>query len=477
MVMLSRGGFRGLGFFGLTLVLLPLSGGALAQSLNQTLITAYQNNPQIRAERARQRTTDEEMTRAVAGYRPQASLLAQTGRAVDRDQTVYTQQIQQSFTKIVEDKVHVVTAQRRDPRSVTVQLQQPIYDGGRTPAAVESAGLLVQRGRAALQSVEAGVLNDAVGAYYALYRDQTIVDLVAENVQSLKRQLEATRARYQARDVTQTDIAQSEARLARGLSDRIQAEGNLAATRSNYLRVVGAASGKAESPPPLPADLPKSREEALSFAENNPDVIASVYGEAQARSDIDVASSSLRPNLAVTASGTRQDQTDQPNYTRNSAQVMLQLSIPIYDGGMSYSRTRGAKQTAEQRRYELATTRGKVIDQIERAWQGLVTARARITSITEQKRAAEIALDSVGREVLVGTRTVLDQLNAVQEVLDAKTGLVRAQYDEATAIYALLVATGRFSAENQNLPEIYDAKANYEDVRSRWVGTGINTDP
>ncbi len=456
--------------------LLALPDVVAAQTLDQTLIWAYQNNPQIQSERARQRTTDEEVTRALAGYRPTVDVIAQTGRAVDRDQSVYTQQVQTSYTTYSENKVHTVTRNRRDPHSVVVEFQQPIYDGGKTPAAVNSAEWLVKRGRAALQSAEAGVLSDAVTAYYDLYRDQTIVDMVAENTQALERQLAATRARYKVKDVTGTDIAQSEARLARGISDRTLVEGNLAATRSSYLRVVGMAPGKAAKPPPLPADVPKTRQEALSFADNNPDVVSATFAESQARSDIDQAYSALNPNLSLNAAALRQDETDQPNYARNSAQVLLQLKIPLYDGGVSYSRIRGAKQTAEQRRNELENTRNKVIDQIERAWQGLVTARSRITSINEQKRASEIALDSVSREVLVGTRSVLDQLNAVQELLDAKVGLVRAQHDEAVAVYSLLVAIGRFNAEGLNLPvDIYDAKANYEDVRSRWFGTGSDT--
>ena len=243
------------------------------------------------------------------------------------------------------------------------------------------------------------------------------------------------------------------------------------------VRVVGVAPGKAATLPPLPTNLPKSREEALSFADNNPEVVAANFTEAELLVDIDVAKSLLYPQLSASASASRQDQPEGTtwSYARNSAQGMVQLAIPVYDGGDAYSKIRGAKQAAQQAHYDVLTARNKVVDQIDRAWQRLVTAKSQIVSITEQRRAAEVALESVSREAAVGTRTVLDQLNAEQELLDAKIGLVRAQHDEGMAAYGLLLAIGRVNPDALKMAvDVYDPTVNYEDVRGRWFGTDIN---
>lgn len=435
-----------------------------AQTIDETLAAAYRSNPLLQAERARQRATDETIAQALSGWRPTVSVSSDIGRA--RDWNTTTDTVRKTVTE---------TTRMRSPASVAGTVRQPLYRGGRTVAETSRAENNIQRGRALLQGVEQQVLLDAATAHLNLLRDTAVLDLNTNNEQVLTRQLAATRDRFQVGEVTRTDVAQAEARIARARADRIQAEGNLTSTRANYRRVVGEGPTTIQ-PARLPPNLPPSEPVALQRVVENPSVIAATFNEKAARDNVDVVAGELLPTVNLQGTLSRGEEATTRGVDGDRASVQLTFVVPLYQQGLVEARIREAKQVAGQRRIELDDARRRAREDTTRSWEALNTARARMVAIQAQIRAAEVALEGVIQESRVGSRTVLDVLDAEQELLNAKVQLVQSQRDEVVAAFQLTAATGQLTAARLGLPvEIYDPTRNYAETRGRWWGTGVDT--
>jgi outer membrane protein len=436
----------------------------LAQSMEEVLATTYRTNPQLSADRARLRAIDEGVPRALSNWRPVVSLSAQAGKGRDRLRT------DTDGTTTSSDRL-------RTPEVASLSVQQPLYRGGRTLAETSRAENLVLQGRAQLQSTEQSVLLDAATAHTNLLQDQAVLDLNVNNEQVLQRQLDAARDRFQVGEITRTDVSQAEARLSRARADRIQSEGNLTSTRANYLRIVGELPTRL-SPARVPAVLPTTEADALAAAAaENPAVVAAQYAERASRDDVDLVAGEFLPTLSLQGTLSRQHETQTRGLERDVAEVTAVLSVPLYQAGSVDARVREAKQTASQRRILVEDTLRRAREDATRTWEALTTARARIQAFQAQIRANEIALEGVEQEARVGSRTVLDVLDAEQELLDAKVNLVRAQRDEIVSGFQLAAATGRLTAQNLKLPvEVYDPTLYYGRTRERWIGTDVGED-
>lgn len=428
---------------------------AAAQTLEEALALAYTTNPQLSSFRARVRGTDERLAQARAGWRPTVTMNGSVGRSViDRENA---------------------RSQELSPRSATLSIAQPLYRGGRTIAGTERAKNEIQADRARLFATEQTVLLDTATAYFNLLRDEAVLQLNISNEQVLQRQLEATQDRFRVGEVTRTDVSQAESRLARTNADRIAAEGTLTVTRATFQRLVGTAPTRM-SDPRLPDQLlPRAAAEATAAASSgNPGVIAAQFDEGAARNTIDEIRGELLPTVSANAQLGVSEETQIGQVRTNTAQVTAQVSVPLYESGATYSRVRAARQTASQRLIDVEVARRNAIEQSTSSFEALQTARARIESLQAQIRAAEVALEGVRQEANVGSRTVLDVLNAEQELLDAQVSLVRSRRDMLVAGFQLLSATGRLTAQALNLPvELYDFEANFKDVENRWIGTNI----
>lgn len=435
---------------------------AQAQSMEETLATTYRTNPQLLADRARLRALDEGVPRALSNWRPTVSLSAEAGRGRDR------------LRSENDSSTTTTSFQTRTPQTATVSVRQPLYRGGRTLAETSRAENLVLQGRAQLQSTEQSVLLDAATAYTNLLQDQAVLDLNINNEQVLQRQLDAARDRFQVGEITRTDVSQAEARLSRARADRIQAEGNLTASRANFLRIVGEPPARL-SPTRTPPVLPTNEAQALAAAAaDNPAVVAARYAERAARDDVDLVAGELLPTVSLQGDLSRQDEVQTRGFDRDVAEITAVLSVPLYQAGSVDARVREAKQIASQRRILVEDTLSRAKEDATRTWEALTTARARIQAFQAQIRANEIALEGVEQEARVGSRTVLDVLDAEQELLDAKVSLVRAQRDEIVSGYQLAAAMGRLTAQSLSLPvQVYDPALNYNRTRDRWIGTGI----
>jgi TolC family type I secretion outer membrane protein len=443
------------------IALLPVA--ADAATLTEALAAAYNNNPTILAQRARLRATDEQVPQALSGWRPTVQATGDLGLQWSNSTSGSTASALGGGTGSI-DRGSV-------PRSVGLSVNQPVYSGGRTVAATARAENLIRAERARTVAVEQQVFTDTVTFYLDTLRDQAVLELSINNEQVLRRQLEASNDRFRVGEITRTDVAQSESRLARGISDRIAAENNLEISRTNYERVVGEPPGRLTVPAERPA-LPISKQEASSMAAgNNPNIITAQFVEAAAREAVRQVRGELLPDLRIVGSVNRAEDSGRSGTVQDSASLSARVTVPLYESGSVYSRTREAQQTVGQRRSELDDVRRQVVQAANTAWENLQSSRARVESLRSTIRAAEIALDGVTQEAAVGSRTVLDILNAEQELFTARVDLVRAQRDQLVNEYQLTAAVGRLTAADLNLPvQLYDVDQHYKTVRDKWIG-------
>jgi TolC family type I secretion outer membrane protein len=294
------------------------------------------------------------------------------------------------------------------------------------------------------------------------------------NVNVLQQQLAATNARFQVGELTRTDVAQAESRVARSQSDLTAAEAQAANSRAAYQRVVGQMPGPRMTEAPLMGSVPATEEQSVALAiEQAPRVLAAKHRVSSANYAIDNAVGDLLPTVQVVGTVSRAFESQVRGDHLYSYSIRGQLTVPIYQGGGEYSRVRQAKQTFGQRQNELDSFRRQSAEAAIRAFRLLEAARARVASLGAQVRASQVALDGVRQEAQVGSRTTLDVLNAEQELLDAQVQLVAARRDVVVGHYTLLAETGQLTARQLRLPvEYYDEEKYYRNVRDAWIGLG-----
>ena len=429
---------------------------ANAQSLVDALTAAYHSNPTLLARRAKLRATDEEVPQALTNWRPEVSMSVDAGY-----QNTHNTNSSGSGRN-----------QTRQQQSVGIDITQPLFRGGRTLASTSQAENSVRAERARLLATEQTVLLSVVSAYMNAYRDEAVLKLNLNNEQVLKRQLEATRDRFEVGEITRTDVHQAEARLAKTTADRIQSEGNLESSRADYLNVVGETAPAKLKAPRVPSALPDSKEEAIKLAAvKNPAVISAEFDRRAAIDSADGIWGELLPQVELTAGYSKAYEGAAEQGHINTAGISIGINIPIYQQGSVYSRLREARQTAAQQAYVIDEQRRIAVAGATRAWEALITAQAQVTSFNTQIDANVVALEGVQREASVGSRTVLDVLDAEQELLDSRVSHVRAQRDEVVAVYELKSAIGQMTALGLELPvTLYDPREHYREVRGKWFG-------
>lgn len=444
-------------------------GVAQADTLTWALVQAYQNNPSLNAQRAALRATDENVPEALSGYRPKLSITANGG---DNYTDVQTHTYASSGNTIAS------TTSVQTPyvsRGVGATATQTLFNGLQTANHVRQAESQVMGARETLRVTEQQVLLDAATAYMNLLRDEAILELNRRNVEVLTEQLKQTRDRYNVGEVTRTDVAQAESRLAAGRSSLLGAQSNYITSEANYRRVIGVAPGKLAPGTPVDRFSPLTLGGSIARGQQqSPSVLAAMYGVDIAELAVKINEGALYPNLTLNANAS---QNWYPVYGTNKqflASVTGQLTIPIYQGGGEYSAIRQSKETLGQQRLNLDVNRDQARETVVQSWGELNAAKAQIEATTAQVNAAEIALDGVRQEARVGERTTLDVLNAQQELVNARVALVTAQHDRVVASYTLLAAVGGLSMQHLGLNvSIYDPQVHYQQVRDAWFGVRI----
>jgi outer membrane protein len=445
---------------------MAFAGPARADTIEAALARAYQNNPQLNAQRALVRSTDENVAQALSGYRPKAALTASGGFQYTDVET--TSGSGDSATKLVKNEFHGTDP----PRSAGLTVSQTLFNGNQTANKTRAAESQVSGAREALRVLEETVLLGAATIYMDYLRDAAIVEVQRSNVLVLEQTLRQTRDRFRVGMVTPTDVAQAEAQLAAGKSQQLTAEANLVTTRASFRRIIGNEPSNLAPGSPVDRFLPKSPNSAVELGlTENPNVTAAMYGIDVNYLQVKINEGALLPTVSLQASVQQSYEQTLTTYRSFGAAAIAQVSAPIYQGGAEYSLIRQSKETLAQQRLNLETTRDQTRANVVTAWGQLVAGRAQVISSESLVTASEIALLGVRREATVGQRTTLDVLNAQQALVNARVALVTAQHDRVVASYAVLNAVGRLSPQVLNLATAtYDPSVHYQQVRDSWVG-------
>jgi outer membrane protein len=430
---------------------------ASAESLRQALASTYKANPRLDAERARLRASDEEVPRALSGYRPNIAATADTG-------------FQRNDTKpasAANGETH--------PHGYGLNFTQPIFRGFRTINTVRQAEATVRAARENLRTIEQSVLLEAVTAYMDVVRDQSLIKLRENNVTVLSKELKATQDRFTVGEVTRTDVAQAEAQRAVAVAALDLAKANLKISSGNYLRTVGAIPTNV-IPPKVPEKLlPKSQTEVTTITnQESPAIIQAQYQEQAARHAVDTIWGELLPTLQVEGSYTRRYEPSRTTDESQTTTLLGRLNVPLYAQGEVHARLRQSKHTHVSRLQEIERVRTESVATATAAYAQLVAVRARLISDKIGVDASQTALNGVREEEKVGQRTLLDVLNAEQALLNAQVTLVTDQRDLIVQSYTVLQALGRLNNEYLELESAsYDPEAHYFEIRKNWFGISI----
>ncbi|MBR0950785.1 TolC family outer membrane protein [Bradyrhizobium canariense] len=449
-----------------SVLLLALAGPtpALADTIEAALVRAYQNNPQLNAQRAQARSTDENVPQALSGYRPKVNVTLGTGYQYQDIQAT-----QKGATIHGNNPLSTLPLQ---PNSASLTVNQTLYNGNQTANRTRAAESQVSGSREALRVLEQTVLLQAATSYMDYLRDAATLEVQRSNVRVLEQTLKQTRDRFNVGEVTRTDVAQSEAQLAAGKTQALTAESNLTTTRANFRRIIGNEPTNLAPGSPVDRFLPATLASAvgLSLVEN-PNVTASMFGIDVNYLQVKINEGALLPTVSLQAAVSTSYQQTLNVFRTNTASAIATASIPIYQGGAEYSLIRQSKENLAQQRLNLETTRDQTRANVVQAWGQLEAGKAQVKSAQAQVAASEIALNGVREEAKAGQRTTLDVLNAQQALVNARVALVTAQHDRVVASYSVLNAVGRLAPQVLGLATtVYDPSVHYQQVRDSWSG-------
>ena len=425
--------------FGIFSLVLAWTLSVGAETLNEVLSYTYENSLSINAERANLKATDEGVSKARAGYRPNIYAQGSIGRA--HNETTYDNALTGSFAQTYD----------QTPTRTSLNLVQPIFSGGTTYNAVDAAQKQVQSGRSSLKNTEQAVLLDATAVYMNVIRDKAVLDLQINNEKVLKKHLESYRKRFEAGELTRTDVAQSEARVSGATAARIAAAGQLEVSKANFYSVIGLEPANLKDVANVSLNIPKTLDTCIAEAlQNNPKIRAAEHMRDAMASTVRAKKGAVSPSVDVQASAGTQDKNTQVKEL-NYWQVTANLNVPLYQSGAEYANVREAKNLENKYRILAEKMSQDVRAETIAAWEEYQAVRAQIKSLQAQIKAAKTALDGVIREADVGARTVLDVLDAEQEYLNSQVVFVKAHRDEIVSAYALISALGRLTPEQIGL--------------------------
>ncbi len=438
---------------------LALSTPVSAETLRDALSAAYETNPNLTAARAGQKVVDETVPLARADGRPSAQASAS-----------YTEFAIQAFSG---------NGTPNRQFSFGPEASVPIYNGGATRNSVRAAETRVGAGRANLRATESTIFSAVVAAYMDVIRDESVVELNRAQVGVLQINLEATRDRFEIGDLTRTDVAQSDARLALALGNMESARANLIRSKETYVQLVGHEPGELAAPPPLP-NLPASPENAVDVAlVDNPDLIAAKQQVTAAGFDRKVAATGRLPRVSAFAQGNYANSIGSLGSTipggllgqdSLTATIGVQATIPLYQGGRPAAQLRQASARLSQAQEQQIAAERDTIAQTRATYASWRAANEVIAASERAVSANELSLEGVRAENTVGNRTILDILNAEQELLNSKVQLVAARRNAYVAGFSLLAAMGKAEARDLGLETgtLYDPVAEYDKIEGAW---------
>lgn len=421
---------------------------ALAENLADALAGAYITSGLLDQQQALLRAADEDVAIAVAQLRP---ILIWSTRV--------------TRTLANTGAFGFITDQESSKVNWGVTLEQQLFDGGADRLGIEAAKELVLATRQQLLSVEQQVLLRGVNAYLNVQLQAENVRLRQNNLRVLREEQRATQDRFDVGEVTRTDVALAESRVAEAVSGLAAARGGLEQAKAEYVAVVGRRPGTLAPLPSLPTP-PATENAAQAVANrNHPDILAAQHQVSATEITVRQTRLSLGPSgkLELQLGG-------EGNYGSwrfsESASLSATVQQRFYAGGSLAAGLRKTMASRDAARGSLLTAQKNVRQQVSNALVQLQVAGASLKATEEQIRAAQVAFNGIREEATLGSRTTLDVLAAEQQLLNALTARISARADQAQAAYQVLAAQGLLTAERLRLGvPIYDPTDYYNKVK------------
>lgn len=409
-----------------------LSVGAARADMYMALQRVYDTNPVIAGARTAVGAATADLNLARSGRMPYLGVTGAVGVA---------------RTQILDNDYDTT------PTQIGAQFQQNVFAGGAILAGIKAARGVLESQRAALHATQQEVFLDAINAYVNVLNARQVLDLNKNNKRVLGEYYDFVSQRGDVGMLTATDVVQASARLAGAeyaLADaRAQYDNSVQALR----RIYGGVPDRFDD---IDLDVvedvfPDCVEDAVEYAlVNHPALIALRAQEDAARENITVARKTAMPSIDVRGSLMQFD--DLPIIDRvRDGRVGVYLSVPLFDRGASAAQVQKVRFTVDGIGQQIKDTERVIIQNINQAWNTLVAQRSAIEAGQMSVKANKLALDGVRDAQSQGRRTVLDVLNAEQELLNSRVDLVRAQHGKISAYFAVLAAMGKLTPENLGL--------------------------
>ena len=436
---------------GLTIAVFA-SAPARSETLADALVSAYNHSGLLEQNRALLRAADEDVALAVSQLKPILN---------------WSADITRTFGKTRNSGFSVGIQETTVNLGISGSLL--LYDFGRSQFQIDAAKETVLSTRQSLVSVEQNVLLRAVQAFMNVRRNSRFVSLRENNLRLIRQELRAARDRFEVGEVTRTDVALAEARLAGAKSGLAAAQGDLLQAIEEYRAATGHKPGNLKAPGRTPKLLGNADAASSIAVRKHPDMLRAQHDISAAELNVMAAEAAVKPTISLTGRVGVGEEVDESDFSRTGS-VGVQMSGPIYQGGALSATRRKAMAQRDALRATLHVVRHQVMQNVGNAYASLRAARAGVSASQEEVRAARVAFRGVREEAKLGARTTLDVLDAEQDLLNAEANLISAEADVLIASYAVLAAMGELTAKDLRLGvQTYDPAAYYNLVKDAPV--------
>lgn len=432
------------------LCMLCISMPAYAISLNESLSSAYETSPVLKSAIQSLQAVDEDMPTAISGMLPTVSASLDRGKRSSESGATESNGITDSKS---------------------IEVNQPIFQGGRTVASIKKAKNTILAERERFKITEQQVLFSVVQAYMNLVRDMEVLELANNNKLVLSHHLEATKSRFELGEVTRTDVSQARASMAKSNSDVISAQNAVESSKATFEKIVGVSPANIKMPKNAITINGEIQELTKIAISNNPFIKTVEYGLNASKNDVSIQKSVLLPKVSVFANKQRESGMLTSAFPVNSDTVGVNLAIPLFQGGSEYSQVRRAKHIAGKNSMDLVAAQNDLREAVITSYNDFKIAQSLIKSNQASVESLEVALDGTNQESMAGLRTTLDVLDAEQALFDARSTLVKSRCDEIVSSYNLLAQLGKLTAKDLGLKvNLYKPEENANKVKYQFVG-------
>lgn len=403
--------------------------GAAYGDIYSALQDVYDTNPVIAAARNDVGVAHGDLAAARTEVRPYLGINANAGLA---------------RTRVMENDFDTT------PTEIGATFQQNVFQGFSTMAKIKGAKSNVAARQAALYATQQDVFLDAINAYINVLNTAEVLKLSQNNQRVLQKYYDQCREKQKVGMLTATDVAQASARLQGAKYQAIDASADYDNATETFRRIYGRAYDEyvdinIERVQHLfPSSVAAAEEYAMA---HHPLILALTAQEAAARENITVARKTRLPSVDVKASAMQLHDIPVLDEVRDG-RVGIYFSMPLYDKGTASANVEKVRYTVAKIQDQTIDARRTIAEHLHQAWNTYDAQTYAISAAQAAVNANKMALDGTRAEQARGRRTVLDVLNAEQELLNSRVSLSRARHGKTAAYFSVLAATGKLSPEN-----------------------------